>query len=178
MATHSYTRRVLPALLVPFFIAGCAPSVHDVVARGDIERLESMLAENPDLIHSRNKMEKTPLHYAVTNRKSEIIELLIERGAEVGAADVTGMTPLHVAATLNRVHEAILLLEAGADLEARDAFGDTALHGAAMHGQISILRELIKRGADSQAVNNQGLTPSGLAKKHRRTRAASVLDGL
>lgn len=159
-------------------LVSCTPSIHDVVARGDVELVTTMIEADASLVHARNDMEKTPLHYAVTNRKDEIITLLIEQGAEVDAADLTGMTPLHVAATLDRYDQAVLLLDNGAEIEARDSFEDTPLHSAAMHGNLKVLNLLAKRGAKLGALNGDGLSPAELAKKYNRSDALKRLETL
>jgi len=94
---------------------GCAPSIHDAIARGNINAVHKLLNENPDLVNARDGKQKTPLHCAVTYKQREVMELLIEKGAAIGARDITGMTPLHVAAMLGRRDEAELLLQHGAD---------------------------------------------------------------
>lgn len=170
-----FARRMALAWVVSGPLLCCAPSPHDLAARGDVERLAERLDEDPDLIADRNDLDKTPLHYAATYGKPESIELLLMRGADPNAADRTGMTPLHCAATLNRVREAELLLGAGGRIDARDAFGDTPLHTAAMHGQMGFVEFLLARGADPNVKNNEGLTPAELARRHRK---ADVADRL
>ncbi|MCF6287510.1 MAG: hypothetical protein L3K26_20350 [Candidatus Hydrogenedentes bacterium] len=42
--------------------AGCAPSLHDVIGRGDLDRAEAMLTTNPELARSVNELGTQPLH--------------------------------------------------------------------------------------------------------------------
>ena len=168
-------REGLPLTLLFFCAVGCGQSFHDVAARGDLDALRKMAADEPDVIHSRNKMEKTPLHYAVTNRQNEVIVWLIGAGADVNARDITGMTPLHVAATMNSHKQAAALLKEGADMTLRDDFGDTPLHSAAMHGKMDVLRLLAVSGATIDTRNSEGLTAAGLALRHRQREAADYL---
>ncbi len=173
--------KILQACLVLCMAAGCTPSIHDVAARGDVEPVKAMLAGDPGLVHARNGMEKTPLHYAVTSRRKDVTAFLLDAGADINAVDKTGLTALHITTlrhSPDRIDEAAQLLDAGADLEAKDAFGDTPLHSAAMHGKLKILDYLVERGADVHATNAAGLTPLELAKKHRRTDAAKRLETL
>jgi cytohesin len=146
--------------------AGCVGSVHDYAAKGDVAGLERMIAADPGLLESRNRLGKTPLHQAVTSGSTRTVQWLIDRGADVNARDDTGMTPLHVAAWWTSTERAKQLIAAGADLDARDAFGDTPLHVAAMHGRGAMSKYLVAAGADPSARNDEGNTPLDLARRH------------
>ena len=159
-------------------LEGCPPSIHDVVGREDLEQAQAMLAENPDRVHARNAMGKTPLHYAVTYGAPELVDLLASKGADVNAADHTGLTPLHVAAMLNHSEEAGLLIEHGADIEARDAFGDTPFHFAALHGRLRMVRLLAQNGANTDTVNDNGVTPIEAARQNRKEDVVAFLQVL
>ena len=104
--------------------------------------------------------------------------LLMEKGADINAADYTGMTPLHVAAMAGRRDEARLLLKHGADLTRRDRFGDTPIHTAAVFGQGGMVKLLLDHGADLDALNNEGNSPLDLARNNRRDRAARYIEEL
>lgn len=165
-------------LILAILLAGCAPSLHDTVARRDAEAVRAMLDADPALIMSRNDMGKTPLHYAVTYASIDIIPLLIEKGADVNAADESGLTPLHVAAMLDRVDEAKALLGKGADVQAKDAFGDTPLHTAALFGTGRMTELLIVNGADLTARNNNQSTPLECARSQRKDNIAERISNL
>lgn len=156
-------------------LCGCGTSVHDDVARGDMDALTRKIEREPELLESRNALGKTPLHYAATFAQKEAMEFLIEQGADVSAPDGTGLTPLHVAAIVDVRGAARLLLDAGAALETKDSFGDTPLHAAAMHGRMRVLEFLLARGGDASARNQEGLTPLDLARRHDQTEALERL---
>ncbi len=155
---------------------GCAVSVHDMAANGNVAKVAAMLEERPELLEQPNPMGKTPLFYAVTYGREDVVQLLLDKGANVNTADQTGMTPLHVAATLDRIEEARLLIDYGADLEARDDFGDTPLHSAAIHGKLQFVEFLLDNGADADAENNDGLRTADLAEKYRNDDIARFLE--
>ena len=166
------------ALALAALFCGCTPSLHDTVARGDSETARAMIAANPELVMARNKLGKTPLHYAVTYGAAPMIDLLAEAGADINAADKTGLTPLHVAAMLDRTKEAEALLARGADIAARDSFGDTPLHTAALFGVNGMVKLLVKSGADLAAVNNNQLTPLDCARKQRKQQVVELIGSL
>lgn len=165
-------------VILAALLAGCTPSLHDTVARGDADAARAMIAANPELVMARNKMGKTPLHYAVTYGATAMIDLLLASGADINAADNTGLTPLHVAAMLDRTNQAQALIEKGADIEARDSFGDTPLHTAALFGHPRMVELLAKAGADLAALNNNKLTPLECARQQRKTPAADLIATL
>lgn len=157
--------------------AGCGTSLHDAVARCDTALVEALLERNPELVHARNEQEKTPLHYAVIEAQLDKLPILHAHGADLNAADITGMTPLHVAAARGRRDEAAWLLDHGAELEPQDNFGDTPLHTAAIFDG-GLITPLVRRGADLHAVNHDGLSPLEVAEKYGNEAAASLLRRL
>ena len=160
-----------------FALVGCGTSVHDDVARGDIDAVKRKVERDSTILESTNELGKTPLHYAVTFAQREAMEYLIAQGADVSAADGTGLTPLHVAAIVDVRGAARLLLEAGAAMDAKDSFGDTPLHSAAMHGSMRVLEFLLEREADPSMTNLEGLRPLELARRYEQAEAVDRLAG-
>ena len=104
----------------------------------------------------------TPLHEAV-KCSTELVGLLLARGAAPDAATDGGYTPLHRASVLGRVENSEVLLQAGASLGATDKEGLTALHFAAGNGESSIVQVLLASGADRTAVDIRGRTAADVA---------------
>jgi|GEM_PF-6459937 len=77
--------------------------------------------------------------------RPEIAELLIERGALVGAVDEKGVTPLHEAARLKQLPMARLLLKHGADVNAKTKKGETPLVWARLYGDPEEMSELLRK---------------------------------
>jgi len=163
-------------LAIAAALAGCEPSLHDVVGHADLEKATVMLDRNPVLVNARNDLGKTPLHYAVVYGEPQFIGLLAERGADINAADGTGLTPLHVAAMMDRTDEAERLIALKCNIEARDRFGDTPLQLAAVHGCLRTIRLLAQAGADIATTNNQGLGPLESARQNRRDAVVKYLE--
>ena len=57
--------------------------------------MRTLLRENPDCVNVRDNVGLTPLHYPFkdTQHGEEIIELLLEHGADINAKDNAGRTP-------------------------------------------------------------------------------------
>lgn len=140
--------------------------LHSVISN---ERPESAIAlisiyikrnlnfEKPD------KDGKTVLHLACMVGLDDVVNHLIQAGANVHAVDDAGRTPLHYAALRGKENIARTLLKANAKLDAQDNQNNTPLH-LCYSGEQS-LRELFQmleinpdRGASSVG-NRQGRKP-------------------
>ena len=82
--------------------------------------------------------------------------LLLDRGAEVEAADSGGRRALHEAALNPNPAVARLLLERGAEVNAADASGRRALHEAALNPNPAVAALLLDRGAEVEAADSSG----------------------
>ena len=48
-------------------------------------------------VNSKDKIQATPLHFAILKKEVKNVELLIRFGADLDAQDFLGQTPLHIA---------------------------------------------------------------------------------
>ncbi|KAF4989083.1 hypothetical protein FGRMN_9369 [Fusarium graminum] len=106
------------------------------------------------------------LCHAVGHDRKEVVELLLERGANVELETATGRRALHLAVNSNK-SEAIMkvLLRYGADIDARDSSGQTPLFEAVHRwgtgnpmGSLDMMKLLIANGADINARDFDGRT--------------------
>ena len=66
-------------------------------------------------VNCKGEFQLTPMHRAAWNGNKNVMQLLLDRGAELNAVDQDGWTPLH-GATLHGHKDVVqLLLERGAD---------------------------------------------------------------
>lgn len=78
-------------------------------------------------VPANNSFKVTPLHSACAVSNFEIAEILIKKGADVNAKQMSGVTPLHSAAHNGQTKLAKLLIENGADVNAKMEDGKTPL---------------------------------------------------
>ena len=96
----------------------------------------------------------------------DICRLLVDKGAQMEAKDVSGDTPLHWAACSGHIEIFRLLCDRGADIESRNNRGGRALHFAAYYGHISIVKELIEvRNAEINARINRTALSTAVRKQ-------------
>jgi ankyrin repeat protein len=100
-----------------------------------------------------------PIHAAVVRESTELLSLLLNRGADINAGDGRGRTPLHLAALCQPPSFAAYLLRRGADANTQDSAGQTPLHVAAEHSYPQLIEVLLDGGADPNVRDKWGLTP-------------------
>lgn len=96
-------------------------------ANGDISAVNKALGSGADLEALDSQFRLSPLGWAAISGKSNVVKLLLEKGANVNAKGGDGSTALHSAAFLGHVEAVKLLLANGADKTIKKDDGMTAL---------------------------------------------------
>ena len=86
-----------------------------------------------------------PLHLAVADGNTELVQILIVANADLNAKDGSGNTALHLAVQQKDADPELvrILVEAGADVLARNNAGRTPLENATENGALEIVRILV-----------------------------------
>ncbi len=120
----------------------------DAARSGQLERLKSILDQQPELLHARmSKSDSTLLHHAAFNGRDAVVQELLARKADVNAKNHGGLTPLHDCVHRGTIESAVMLLERGADLNARNNEGQTPLTYALAKNRSDMVELLRQRGA-------------------------------
>lgn len=117
----------------------------------------------------------TVLIYYVTTNREEVVQRLLERGADPNVSDVDGDTALHRAAQYGNLRIMEMLLARGANANAKNKLGGTALMWAAAFGHDQAVTMLLDKGADPKLKDADGITAAGWATKNRREELAQRL---
>ncbi len=113
---------------------------------------------------------------AVMRGQTDMVTLLLEKGAGANAVTPNGSTLLHDAALKGYRDIVAALLAGGAKVNSRNAAGGTALHDAALAGSQPVVTLLLERGADVNAIDVEtGATPLHHAASWGRTEVLTVL---
>ena len=119
-----------------------------------------------------------PLHRAAAAGSPELVEMLLDAGADPNGRSGRGETPLHAAARADEYRGAAvtrLLVARGADARVTDGLGETPVHKAAERDSVELLLYYAGAGADLSAPNAWGATPLDRAVEGHRDRAAEAL---
>jgi ankyrin repeat protein len=114
--------------------------------------------EAVDILSAFNETKIDWRVWFMGNAELDIVQHLINNGADVNASGNDGDTALMWASWNGHYDIAKLLIDHGADVNAKDEYGRTALMGASGLGHLGIVRLLLDAGADVNAKNNFGET--------------------
>ena len=136
------------------------------IRRNDETSLRVLISNNSKLLNSITARGFSMLHVAVENSTYEIVELLLNEGADINIQNETKDSLLHVAAgSASATKELVeLLIQRGLSVNACERTCETPLHKACVRSLncVEIAEVFIKHGAD---INSSGFyrTPLQIA---------------
>ena len=133
---------------------------------------------DPHMRHIRGYSRNTLLHYAANYGSLEVVQKLIEYGADINAKGNCEMTPLHWTSYGRNFKDGSalrLLLEHGADINVQDRDGWTPLYFASKNGALEVVRLLLEYGADAEVKDNYGNTALQVATEERHYKVGILL---
>ena len=164
----------------------------DAAKAGDLRKVQGLLRENFLLASQRLPNGESPLMSALYRGHHDVVETLIEAGAEIDvfAAAATGRlddlrralrdstvhafaydgwTPLHLAAFFGHRDGAAILLEAGAEISAvsTNSLANTPLHAAVAGKHSDVAMLLLEHGADPLKTDAGGYTALDIARQNQ-----------
>ncbi|XP_065583924.1 26S proteasome non-ATPase regulatory subunit 10-like [Artemia franciscana] len=118
-----------------------------LITKKEIAKL--FLNQDCKVNHENGKRTDTPFHLTVISGDLEVIEMVLDKDADVNARDIYGKNPLHLAAS-SRCSQTVVecLLKFGAHFNIRNNNGESPINLVALYGHPKIIEYLLKLGAD------------------------------
>jgi hypothetical protein len=156
-------------------------ALHLAAAGYRVELARLLLDAGADSNAAQNHRRSSPLHYAAdgfitgpvwdAQRQVQMLDCLLERGANIHLQDKNGATPLHRAVRTRCVAAVKFLLDSGSDPTTRNKPGSTAFHLAvqntgrggsgatqAIAAQREIIKEFLSRVVSPDLKSSSGKT--------------------
>ncbi|XP_054656781.1 ankyrin repeat and SOCS box protein 13-like isoform X1 [Dunckerocampus dactyliophorus] len=159
------------------------PPLHIACAKAHVNCVKELLLAGANV--NSSKFHETALHHAARLDKPDMIELLVDFGANVHTTDNLGKKPVeystpasppydclrfyescwsertevHKAASLGQASQLQHLIHSGASVNIVAVDSITPLHEACLHGHTQCVRLLLDAGAQVDARNVDGSTP-------------------
>ena len=119
------TRNII-VLFAFICFSGClikAQDIFETINNGNFEDVKTLLEKNPGLLELKGINGRTPIFLAVTGDHVEIVELLINKGANLNALDKSKRNCLHLACYGRNEKIIQMLIKGGIDINAMDEMG-------------------------------------------------------
>ena len=133
--------------------------------------------EYVDVIYGRHRL---PLFAALEQDHVEIMELLLEYGANVDARETTGETVLLKVLSRPQQHNLVkivkILLKHGADVNARTTGLRSSLHLAEYRGELKVAQMLLDHKPDVNSQDKDGKTPLHILLEYRTNNEGIALN--
>lgn len=141
--------------------SGDTPSLFDLFMQAVYEGEEELVAyflEKKEFtnLNQTDEHDFTPLMAAASENHEEVVQLLIDAGAEINFVNAHGWTALIEAADEGSYESAVVLIKAGADANLKGNNNNrSALAMAASEGHMDVFRLLVENGADVLAMQGK-----------------------
>ena len=139
--------------------------LHKATVEGNIEAVshycKSIKTEDTSLIDCFNEFGDTPLIYAIHKKNEDIIDILLQSGANPNQSNLEGNTPLIAAVKDFSSNIVIRLLEEGAKINQTNAYNESPLKIATTLGNQECINLLTEHGASfTRNQHNISATPA------------------
>lgn len=147
----------------------------EAIENNNVSKVREILNSGVDI--NVEKDGEFPLETACWIGNKEVVELLIENGADVNFADECEFrTSLMLASRHGHTEIVKLLIEHGADVNAGDDYDATSLTRAAEAGHIEVVKLLIENGANPNWREERDKTAEELARESGHINIANFIQ--
>ena len=144
---------------------------------GNIERVKRIVSCKMVNVDFICKYKGTPLCEAALSGDRNVVQLLLNNGADPNKVDGFEWTPLHHATYRGNRNVVEVLLERGSDPDSSTINGSTPLHLALKYGDEEMVKLLLQKGASPKKQNYWGGTPIHLAQERGFKKVVRMLQG-
>ncbi|XP_067661991.1 ankyrin-3-like [Haliotis asinina] len=131
--------------------------LHVACSRGRLEVVKYVLSQNIVDINSRGRSKKTPAMIAAESGYKEVVELLMEKGANMSLVSDRGSNILHLACSRGRLEVVKYVLSQNiVDINSRGGSKKTSAMNAGESGYKEVVELLVENGADLSLVCDRG----------------------
>lgn len=154
--------------LLAVVLIGCQSgheTVFDAAYYGDLEAVREFIEEGGVKADSEDRFGNQVLFHAVSGSHLDVVNYLIERGADPLIRSQDGSSLLHLAAGAGNKELALRLIELGCPVDGVDVNGESPLMMAILAEHESMSQLLISQGASVTLTNGTGATPLSVAAR-------------
>jgi uncharacterized protein len=130
---------------------------------GSAEAVKLLIARGANVNAIEQRKGQNALMWAAAEGHTEVVDALIQAGADVKVKSVAGFTPLVFAAIKNDAKSVERLIGAGADPNYTLPSGNKVLVVAGLNKSVAAVNALVLAGADPNIADGMGNTPLHLA---------------
>ncbi|XP_073246127.1 transient receptor potential cation channel subfamily A member 1-like [Porites lutea] len=153
--------------------------LHQACRDGLTRVVEQLIKQNPSACNEQDKDGLTPLHHAARGNSLQIIQTLLDAGADVNAhasKESAFVTPLICASKFDSPEACRLLIKRGAHVQKKNCSGQSPLHYASRKGHARVLEVLLNDGgAPVNLEDNDKATPLHAAAQAGQTQVIQKL---
>lgn len=145
-------------------------------ADGDLDKVKRLVEEEMASVIARNNFGVSAIIQAANNGHTNVVEALVNYGANIEDESNNGKTSLHWACYWGHYSTVQLLIQKGANISAIDVEGMTPLMSATFKKHILIVKLLLRKGASVLTTNDHGATALTIAKNQDNPNLVAVLE--
>ena len=129
----------------------------NLCGKGTVQEVSDYLEKDPEAVE-RCDQYQYPLTYAATHNRTDVIDLLISKSANIDIKNVFGETALIIACKKNNIELVKYLLQKGANVNLGDDISVSPIFVASYYGYIDLAKLLIDNGSDVNLTTIQNKT--------------------
>ncbi|MEZ0325126.1 MAG: ankyrin repeat domain-containing protein [Fimbriimonas sp.] len=156
--------------------------LHHAAFNNNVEAARQVLKRDPSLLNSVDSDDRTAVHYAAAADSADVLELLLDKGANPNVQSKVGVTPLQWGMEFDSYRSVQMLIKHGVNLElARRDSGmirlpngtevrgsHTALTASLLDGADDLALALVRAGANVNSRSEAQITPLMVAAQFGR----------